>query len=353
MTTSQRIALRGRPIISNLRWLLLFGFIALSGILYMMMFTTRGAFFIGAIYALACSLPLIAYETGKLSRTLVERVRRLSTPRYFLCSLAIYFILSGIGFAAAGTLMKITGLATASWWDMLILRPKPFLYTLTFFLTGITIMRVRQLLGRQVFMSLLTGRYRHPIEEERVFMFLDLVGSTSYARQFGDLRTQEYLSEVFASLAPHVRRNGGEIDDYVGDCAIVTWPMKEGVEPARCVNCLFDILDDIEKDAGWWTKNFGCVPKLSAAIHGGSIVTAEIGVFHHKISYFGDVVNTTARIEGLCKSLGEPLLISQDLLERLSLPPNVEANPAGAHLVKGRDEPIAVLSLHRNTTQKS
>ncbi|WP_137132924.1 adenylate/guanylate cyclase domain-containing protein [Rhizobium sp. FY34] len=353
MTTSQRIALRGRSVTSNLRWLLLFGFIALTGVIYMMVFDVEGAFFIGAIYALACSLPLIAYETGNLSKTLVERVRRLSTPRYFLSSLAIYFVLSGIGFAAAGTLMKITGLAEASWWNLLILRPKPFLYTLAFFLSGITILRVRQLLGRQVFMSLLTGRYRHPIEEERVFMFIDVVGSTAFARQHGDLRAQEYLSEVFASFAPHVRRHGGEIDDYVGDCAIVTWPMKEGVEPARCVNCLFDILDDIEKDATWWIKSFGCVPKLSAALHGGSIVTAEIGVFHHKISYFGDVVNTTARIEGLCKSLKQPLLISQDLLARLSLPPDVEAIPAGAHLVKGRDEPIGVLSLRRKTMRQS
>jgi adenylate cyclase len=348
MGTSQRFALGSRSVMTGFGWVLLSGFIALSGVLYMRMFSMDGAFLIGAIYALACSMPLIAFETGMLLPHLLQRVRRFSTPAFFLSSLAIYFVLSGLGFAAVGVTMKLSGLLEAEWRDVLLIRPKPFVYTLAFFLSGITIMRIRQLLGRQVFSSLLTGRYRHPIQEERIFLFIDVVGSTTYARQNGDLRAQEYLSEVFASFAQHVRRHGGEIDDYVGDCAIVTWPMKTGIQPARCIACLFDILDDLSKDATVWARHFGSVPQLSAALHGGSIVTAEIGVYHHKISYFGDVVNTTARIEGLCKSLGKPLLISQELLERLSLPANIEATPAGAHLVKGRDEPLSVVSLQRN-----
>lgn len=345
--TSERIALGSRSIMTGFGWLLLGGFIALSGVLYMMVFSVEGAFLIGAIYALACSLPLISFETGLILPRLLQRVRRFSTPTFFLSSLGLYFVLSGLGFATAGIMMKLTGFLEADWKDVMLIRPKPFLYTLAFFFTGITIMRIRQLLGRQVFTSLLTGRYRHPIEEERVFMFIDVVGSSAFARAFGDLRAQEYLGEVFASFAPHVRAHGGEIDDYVGDCAIITWPMKDGIAEARCVSCLFAILDDIAKDASWWMKEFGRVPQLSAALHGGSIVTAEIGVYHHKISYFGDVVNTTARIEGLCKSLGQPLLISQDLYERLTLPAGVEARPEGAHMVKGHDEPLSVLSLRR------
>jgi adenylate cyclase len=347
MGTSQRITLGSRFVMTGFAWLLLSGFIALSGILYMLVFSVEGPLLIGAVYALACSLPLIAFETGLILPRLLQRVRRFSTPAFFLSSMALYFVLSGLGFALAGVTMKLSGLLQADWKAVLLIRPKPFLYTLAFFLVGITVTRIRQLLGRQVFGSLLTGRYRHPIQEERIFLFIDVVGSSAFARAFGDLRAQEYLGEVFASFAQHVRKHGGEIDDYVGDCAIVTWPMKEGIAEARCVRCLFAILDDIAGDAPWWLKEFARVPQLSAALHGGSIVTAEIGVYHHKISYFGDVVNTTARIEGLCKSLGQPLLISQDLYQRLALPTEVEALPEGDHVIKGHDEPLSVLSLRR------
>lgn len=323
-------------------------FIAFTGMLYMMVFEVEGAFYIGSIYALACSLPLIIFETGGLMPGLLERIRRLATPAYFLSSLGIYFVLSGIGFAISGVTLKLTGISQASWTQLLILRPPAFLYTLAFLLLGLTILRVRQLLGRRVFLSLLTGRYRHPVQEDRLFLFIDIVGSTTFARQHGDLKAQEFIGEVFASFAEPVRSHQGEIDDYVGDCAIITWPLKEGVEQARCIRCLYAILDEIDREAWWWQQHFGLVPRLSAALHGGSIVTGEIGVLHHKITYFGDVVNTTARIEGLCKTLQQPVLISQDLLRHLSLPAGVEAQPQGDHLVKGRNEPLSVFALDRS-----
>jgi adenylate cyclase len=345
-----KTSVRGRPLFRVLRWTLLIAIIACTGVIYILLFEARGPLYIGSIYALACSLPLIAFESGLLMPRLLERVRRLATPAYILSSLGLFFILSGSGFALTGALMKTLGLLDAGWKDVLLIRPPAFLYTLVMFFFGITVLRIRQLLGRRVFLSLLTGRYRHPVEEERVFLFLDVVGSSAYARQFGDLKAQAFLGAVFAALAQHVRHHQGEIDDYVGDCAIVTWAMKEGVEDARCVRCLYDMLDEIDRDRDWWVEKYGLVPQLSAALHGGSVVTAEIGVFHHKITYFGDVVNTTSRIESLCKTLKQPHLVSSDLLQRLVLPPDVVAEPQGEHMVKGRDEPVGVFALRRVAT---
>ncbi|WP_275428334.1 adenylate/guanylate cyclase domain-containing protein, partial [Proteus vulgaris] len=78
--------------------------------------------------------------------------------------------------------------------------------------------------------------------------------------------------------------------------------------------CVFDVLDRIEAEAEAWKARFGTVPRLRAALNGGSVVTAEVGVDRHKIAYFGDAVNATSRIEALCRPLGASVLISQDLL---------------------------------------
>ena len=192
------------------------------------------------------------------------------------------------------------------------------------------------------------GRYHKPVAEERIFLFLDVVGSTAFAEAHGDLRAQEYLGAVFATLAEPVRRNGGSVDDYVGDLAMVTWPISRGLKDARCVTCLFDVLDRIEADAAAWTTRFGTVPRLRAALHGGSVVTAEVGVDRHKIAYFGDAVNVTSRIEALCRPLGVGILISQDLLGRLPrLPAGVRARSLGAHALRGRGAPLSVATLER------
>lgn len=331
------------------RWILLCLFVALTGVLYMVLFTDSKAYYIGAIYALACSLPLILFESGRLLPGLHARIQKLSTPAYFGSTLLAYLVLTGTGFGIAGASLKLSGLADAEWRDVLILRLTSFLYTMAFFFVGITLLRIRQLLGREVFSSLITGRYRKPLKEERIFLFIDVVGSTSYAREFGDLRAQEFLGEIFASFAEHVRTHDGEIDDYVGDCAIITWRLKAGIDGARCVSCLCAILSELESNKDWWIQQFGRAPKICAALHGGAVVTAAIGLFHQKITYFGDVVNTTARIEGLCKTLGEPVLISAELLSRMNLPDNVTAHACGAHTIKGHDAPLTVFALRQTS----
>ena len=109
-------------------------------------------------------------------------------------------------------------------------------------------------------------------------------------------------------MAEPVRRYGGAINDYIGDMAMLTWPLAAGAQEARCVACVFAFLDAVTRDAETWRRDFGEVPCFRAAFHGGEVVTAEIGVDRHKISYFGDVVNTTGRIEALCRSAGHGCL---------------------------------------------
>lgn len=179
-------------------------------------------------------------------------------------------------------------------------------------------------------------------------LFLDVVGSTAFAEAHGDLRAQEYLGAIFATLAEPVRRNGGSVDDYIGDLAMVTWPMRRGLKDGRCVACLFAVIDRIEAEAEAWTARFGVVPRLRAALHGGSVVTAEVGVDRHKIAYFGDAVNVTSRIEALCRPLAVGNLISQDLLDRLGrLPEGVRARSLGAHALHGRGATFSVATLER------
>ena len=47
------------------------------------------------------------------------------------------------------------------------------------------ITRIDQMLGRGVLAKFLTGYYYRPREEERIFMFLDLAGSTELAERIG------------------------------------------------------------------------------------------------------------------------------------------------------------------------
>ncbi|MBW9066126.1 adenylate/guanylate cyclase domain-containing protein [Rhizobium herbae] len=335
-----------REISPTENWLMITLGMALSGVLYGLVVYPGEPMIIGAVFAAFMGLPLIAFERRLVLRPLSRWIERLPTPLFIVSALVIYEVLMSAGYALAALLLWALGfIEPKALTDIVVMPFNVFLYALAVCALIVFILRVRDLLGHDVFTSMLISRYRTPVKEERVFLFIDLADSTSFAEKHGDLRAQQFLKALFAAFAEPVRRHKGAIDDYIGDAAIVTWPLEKGVKHARCVRCIFEIIDDIEADAEAWRKRFGQVPRLRAALHGGSIITAEIGVHHHKIAYFGDTVNTTARLESLCKTLNRPVLISAELAERIKLPDAIAIEDLGTHAVKGRGQTLGVMAL--------
>ena len=303
---------------------------------------------IGAVYGTCCGGAVMLFEHGLVLPSLRDRLRRLPWLASVVAAEVVYVAMTWIGGAVAGVLLVASGALDQPLARATMLGPVTTLYALAASGLVITLTRMRDLVGAESFRNILLGRYHRPVEEERIFAFVDLIGSTAYAQAHGDLAAQRYLGAIFAALAEPVRRHGGAIDDYVGDMALITWPLASGVRGARCIACIFAFLDGLARDAERWRRDFGEVPRFRAALHGGAVVTAEIGVDRHKISYFGDVVNTTGRIEALCRTLETPLLVSADLLERMpALPAGIAARPLGAHAVKGRGQLLTVFSLAR------
>lgn len=328
-------------------WVFVLVIISVSGALFSWMIYGEVSL-VGSVFALFTCVPIIALERGVLFPRLYARLAALSTPYYLASTLLVTYLLMYAGSALCRLLLWWLGYQSYESFMEIAMFPVSALFTafgLSVFVTFIA--RVRELLGRDVFSSLLIGRYRKPIEEERVFLFVDLVGSTSFAEEFGDLRAQQFLGALFAAIAEPVRRYYGTIDDYIGDAAIITWPMARGIKNENCIQCVFAILDAIEVDTNKWLQNFGRVPQLRAALHGGPVITAEIGVDHHKITYFGDTVNTTARLESLCRTLDTPVLISSDLAKRMDLSSNIKVECLGTHAVRGRGQSLDVMGLQR------
>ena len=79
-----------------------------------------------------------------------------------------------------------------------------------------------RLIGSRVLFNVALGRYRTPVREERVLMFLDLAGSTSLAEEMGELRVQNLLTRFFYDIDDAIVAHGGEVHAYVGDEVIIT-----------------------------------------------------------------------------------------------------------------------------------
>lgn len=160
----------------------------------------------------------------------------------------------------------------------------------------------------------LLGKYFHPRSEERIFMFLDLKGSTTIAEKLGEHKYFSFIQKVFKDVTPVLLETKGEIYQYVGDEIVITWKIKNGVKNSNCIRCFQNIKKLLADLAPVYEAQFGVVPEFKAGLHAGKAIVGEIGIIKRDIAYSGDVLNTAARIQSKCNEFGVSLLFSEDIL---------------------------------------
>lgn len=209
----------------------------------------------------------------------------------------------------------------------------------------LAVAHIVRLIGPGQFMSVLAGRYRRPVEEARVFLFLDLKDSTRLAERLGPVKVAALIARFFHDVDEAIARAGGEVQAYIGDEVIVSWPLDAALRGGACIACVRAIRARIAALGDSYAREFGLVPDFRAVLHGGPVVVSEIGRTRQQIGQFGDVVNATARLEELAKQLDRDFLISGDLLDRIDLPAGIAAQPLGEVGLRGRAAPMRVAAL--------
>ena len=101
----------------------------------------------------------------------------------------------------------------------------------------------------------------------------------------------------------------------------------------------------LKEQAGKYYERFGLLPEFKAGFHFGKLTTGEIGVIKKEIIFTGDVLNTTARIQGLCNTYKVDILISGDLVKRLNLDSQFHIKTLGENELRGRGEKVELFTI--------
>ena len=213
---------------------------------------------------------------------------------------------------------------------------------------AILTIQVEEFMGRRMFLGFLLGRYERPKAEERVMLTIDLVGSTALAEKMGDLRYFRFLNLTYSLMTDAVLRNEADIHKYIGDEVIFTWPMRAGVRYENCLDLFFDISERLAAHEQDFLREFGVVPQYRGALHGGRVISAQIGHIKRAIDFSGDLMNTLSRMLSKCKEQKVDLLVSTDLLARIpSAKERFSIGEEQVLQVKGRRREVHVHGLQR------
>ena len=223
------------------------------------------------------------------------------------------------------------------------------LYALPFFVILAVsvqfVIAMNRMVGANVLRYFAAGVYQRPIAEERVFLFVDLEGSTQLAERLGSARYFELLRRWVDDMTDPVLEAEGEIYQYAGDEVVITWPLARGVRDANCVRCFFGIRAALAAHADRYQRDFGLIPRFRGGMHGGRVTGGELGDVRQQIVFVGDILNTAARLEEHAKRAGLELVASGALLDHLTLPPGITAMHCGDLALRGKEAPVAAYGL--------
>ena len=209
-------------------------------------------------------------------------------------------------------------------------------------------MQMQLFIGSRPLRNLIVGRYNTPREEQRIFMIIDMVGSTEFAQNTGDVVFHQYLNRLFILMDGPIHRYGGEVHAYVGDAVFAVWPVTNDPEKdARPLKALADIKALLEKRSDQIENEFGQRPEIRVAVHKGPVAVGETGHRKRQITYLGNTVNLASRIEALTRTVSGNTLASSEYLGSVQLPDDLLVTELGTFEVKGSSRPLQLSKLER------
>ena len=213
-------------------------------------------------------------------------------------------------------------------------------FIITFFI--VLFIELEKHLGGLFIWDFFFSKYKKPIEENRIIMFLDLKDSTSIAERVGNQKFVEFINLCYSVMTKPLIMHKATILKYVGDEVILTWPIEKGIKNSKCINFYFDYNSELERHKEEFGNKFGFVPVFKAGVHSGMVTAAFLGTVKKQMDYSGDVMNTTARIQSICNQYDADLLISSELFSILPNDSKFRYSKIGDIELKGKEFKVGV-----------
>ncbi|MDT3402357.1 adenylate/guanylate cyclase domain-containing protein [Mucilaginibacter terrae] len=311
--------------------------------------TLVAAIFQGIFYGMILGTTEFYLEKYYLRRMPLGKIILLKAVLSLFVSLIILGLLSAtpVDFNIPSMIPGHTVLENHKPWRFIFYQFIIFYSVLTLLISFIN--QVNKKYGPGIILPMLFGKYREPVEENRIFMFMDLKSSTTIAEVLGHLKYSSFIRDSFHDINQLLTTYNAEVYQYVGDEMVLSWKVDKMISYRACVEFFFACKDLFKNRYDYYHSNYGFFPKFKAGLHMGLVTAVEIGDVKRDIAYHGDTINTTARIQSVCNKFAKDLLISSVLLEKIGQQNQLITEFMGSIQLKGKLTDIAILSIERRS----
>jgi adenylate cyclase len=203
-------------------------------------------------------------------------------------------------------------------------------------------------LGHVVGERILSGLIKRGDGQEinAVLWFSDLRDFTGLNERMSAPDLLELLNNYLQLVGDALKAHGGEILKFIGDGVMAYFPAEDALflpfVTNNAIAAARRLVDDIEA-ANEARATGGHDPvRFGIGLHVGPVTFGNIGTEERlDFTVIGPAVNRTARLEGLTKQLGVPILASAEFNAASTIP----LKSLGRHELRGVPEPVEVFTL--------
>ncbi len=170
---------------------------------------------------------------------------------------------------------------------------------------------------------------RQVVDEFKILTLLniDIRGYSDLSKKIGPQKTVAILNYFFSSMGEIVFKHHGIVDKYLGDgfLAVFGAPVSTPLDVDNAVASALEMQQAMGSINEYSVRQYGASLTMGISIHTGEMVVGNIG-FDKKMDYtvIGDSVNSVFRLQALCKSWPNGILISEKTYYASQLPLEVE-----------------------------
>ncbi|MDE5444533.1 adenylate/guanylate cyclase domain-containing protein [Bradyrhizobium sp. CSA207] len=202
-------------------------------------------------------------------------------------------------------------------------------------------------LGKRSAARVLAAPLRRDLGEtiQAALLYADLRGFTTLSETNPPADVIAALDAWFDRIAGAVHAFGGEVLKFIGDGVLAIFPVVDAERRRACDSALraagaakagMAHLNEERRSQGLPPLAFG------AALHLGEMLWGNIGAADRlDFTAIGPAVNLASRLEGLCKPLGQTVLVSGTLAAETDIP----LVTLGMHSLRGIAAPCEVFAL--------
>ncbi|TNF98283.1 MAG: adenylate/guanylate cyclase domain-containing protein, partial [Gammaproteobacteria bacterium] len=165
-----------------------------------------------------------------------------------------------------------------------------------------------------------SGKLRDGLNIQTAVLFCDIRGFTSLSESIEPEEVVRFLNHYFSRMLEVIEQHHGVVDKFIGDAILAVFGLERlsdrdyGNSVEQAVRAALAM----QLEAKNIKLPDGQTLSIGIGLHAGQLIAGTIGSpDRFEFTVIGDTVNTASRLEGLCKRLKQPIVLSATIYQTL------------------------------------